>query len=493
VALRGVRKSFGAARALDDVDFSVGTGEIHGLCGENGAGKSTLMGVLGGAIRPDSGLIALDGQPVTFHDPADALRRGIAVVYQELSLVPTLSVADNLALGTEPRRGPWLDRPRLRREGVALIEPFAEGLPPDMPVARLTTGQRQLVEIARSLGRQARVLVLDEPTAALSRIEADRLLDLLSDLRGRGLAIVLVSHHLDEVFRIADRITVLRDGRAVGTWPAAELTPSALMSAMVGEVVAARANHLSEPAATGAPALLDVREVSGRSVRAVSLAVRPGEIIGMTGLAGAGHEELSRILAGGDLPRTGTMTLAGASYQPRHPADALARGVAFVASDRRREGLIGTRDIATNVSLATLPRLAVAGVVRPRVLNRLASIAIDRFAVAATGPRQNVLTLSGGNQQKVVLARAALAEPRLLVLCDPTRGIDIRTREAVHRWIEDQAVRGTAIVLATSDTHELLRLATRLLVFRAGRIVRDLLRVQADEQCLLAAMMAGPA
>jgi ABC-type sugar transport system ATPase subunit len=488
--LQSLVKSFGFARTLDGVDFTVEAGEIHGLCGENGAGKSTLMAVLAGAVRPDAGSIALDGQTLTLHDPADALRHGVAVVYQELSLVPSLSVAANLALGAEPRIGPWLERARMHRDAQRLLAPFLPDISPYTPVAHLTIGQRQLVEIARALGRQARVLVLDEPTAALTRPEADRLLALLRELRDdHGLAIVLISHHLDEVFRVADRITVMRDGRIAGTWPAATLSPAALMAAMVGEVVVdcAKRSSALEPSP-----VLEVEGVSGKSLRGASLVVGRGEIVGLTGLAGAGHEELCQIVAGSDRPRTGTMTLAGAPYQPRHPADARARGVGLVSADRRAEGLIGSRDIAANVALGNFARQARGGWIGQRTLRRFGIQAIERFAIAAAGPRQNVLTLSGGNQQKVVLARAALLEPRLLVLCDPTRGIDVRTREAVHRWIEEQSARGVAVVLATSDTHELLRLADRSLIFRSGRIVCEFSRDTADEQGLLAAMMDAP-
>ncbi len=489
VALTGIGKEYPGVRALLGVDFDVRPGEIHALCGENGAGKSTLMGVLGGTVRPDRGEVRLDGRLVRFAGPADAIRHGIAVIHQEFSLVGGLTVAENLALGEEPRFGPWIDRRAIRRSAVERLRDLGFPLDASRRVETLTTGQRQLVEIARVLGRKARVVVLDEPTAALTRSEADRLFATLRTLRADGLAIVYISHHLDEVATISDRITVLRDGSCVGTWPTAEFPPDRLMAAMVGEVVDIRQS--SRRAGQGEP-ILRVRDAVGSSLDGVSIEVRPGEIVGLTGLAGAGHEELARVLFGASRLRSGTIEWQDRAYRPSHPAEARALGMASVPADRRRDGLIATLGILENITLARLPKLSRFGWLDRRAARREAESLCRDFEVAHASLGQKAVTLSGGNQQKVLLARWAATGPELLILNDPTRGIDVKTREAIHRRVEAWADAGLAVLLVTSDTHELLRLADRLVVLRAGRVVRDIPAEGATEQALLAAMVDDP-
>jgi ABC-type sugar transport system ATPase subunit len=470
------------------VDLDLNGGEIHALCGENGAGKSTLIHILGGVFRPDSGRIEIGGKPVRFTDPSAARAEGIGIIHQELNLVEPFTVAENLALGNEPRIGPWIDRRAIYLRARNSLEALQFDLDITAPITSLTIGQRQQVEIAKALGRQVRILVLDEPTAALSRAETDRLFRILRSLRARGLTILYVSHHLEEVFEIADRITVLRDGRRVGTWKATELTLSKLVSAMVGEAVDVRSRA---PRRVSTAPLLRVVEARGSILQGVDLEARPGEVVGLTGLAGAGHEELSAVLFGARPLSSGQIEWKNQSFRPRHPGDARRAGIAYVPPDRRGEGLIPSQGITENLTLACLQELARAGWINQSARRRRAETWCRHFDVAASRLTQRVNTLSGGNQQKVLLARWAALEPELFLLNEPTRGIDVKTREAIHRWIEDLALEGRCVLLVSSDTQEIIRLADRCLVFRGGRILCQLEPPHLEEQALIAAMMGG--
>jgi ABC-type sugar transport system ATPase subunit len=486
VKASGISKRFGVSLALNSVDLELRGGEIHALCGENGAGKSTLIQILAGVFRPDSGQIEIDGRAVRFRDPAASLAEGIGVIYQELKLVDPFTVAENLALGHEPRSGWWINRRALERRGADLLAELQFDLDPRAPVAELTVGQRQQVEIAKAMGRRVRLLVLDEPTAALTRVEVDRLFTILDRLCARGLAILFVSHHLEEVFALAHRIMVLRDGRRVGTWPRAEQTLAGVVTAMVGEAVDIRSRPRRK---IESRPLVSVTRASGQSFRDVGLEVRPCEIVGLCGLAGSGHEELSSALFGASPLASGKMIWKGRPFHPDHPAQAAARGVAFVPPDRRRQGLIGPHGITENLTLASLSAVATRGWINQRARRRLAEWWCSRFEVAASRLSQPVSTLSGGNQQKVLLARWAARSPELFVLNEPTRGIDVKTREAIHRWVEELAESGCSVLLVSSDTQELCRLADRCLVFRSGRITREIEPPHLDEHTLIAAMM----
>lgn len=487
-SLKGLVRSFSGALALKGVDLELRGGEIHALCGENGAGKSTLIQILGGVIRPDAGTIAIDGREVRFPNPAAAIAAGIAIIYQELSLVDGLTVAENLALGGEPRLGPWIKRRTMRRRAAERLESLNFRLDPDARVSSLTIGQRQQVEIAKALGRDARVLVLDEPTAALSRAETERLFAILRDLRDQEIAILYVSHHLDEVFEISDAITVLRDGRRIGSWPTAEMDLNRVVAAMVGEAVDVRERS---PRKASGPPLLRVENARGETLRGVDLTIAPGEVVGLTGLAGSGHEELASILFGASRAAGGEVSWKGRSFRPRHPAEAARLGVAMVPGDRRGRGLIPTQGILENLTIASYPELSRWGFLRERPRRELAQAWCRTFEVASAGLSQRVLTLSGGNQQKVLLARWAARQPDLFILNEPTRGIDVKTREAIHRWIDELADSGRSVLLVTSDTQEMIRLADRCLVLREGRVAKVLEPPALTEHALVAAMVEG--
>jgi ABC-type sugar transport system ATPase subunit len=483
VRLRQVEKSYPGVSALRGVDFDVRGGEIHALCGENGAGKSTLIGILGGVSRADAGEIQLDGRVVRFRDPADALAQGVAVIHQEFSQVGTMTVAENLALGDEPRFGPWIHRREIRRRAQQRLSALGFRIDANRRADSLTTGQRQLVEIAKALGWNARVLVLDEPTAALSRPESERLFQVLGELKVNGLAIIYISHHLEEIARIADRVTVLRDGARVGTWPASEMPPNRLTAAMVGEVVDRR---LGAPKCVAGAPLLVVEQAVGATLKGIDLVVRSGEVVGLTGIAGSGHEEFAEAIFGAVVLRSGRMMLHGRPYRPSHPADARAAGVASVPADRRREGLIPTWGVVENLTLAILDGFARIGFLARWARDRKAETLRKAFNISCSGLTQKATTLSGGNQQKVLIARWVATKPRLLIMNDPTRGIDVRTREAIHRRIEDLSQAGMGVVLATADIHELFRLTDRIVVFRGGVVIRDIRTASATEQDVLA-------
>ncbi len=487
--LRGVRKRYDATLALRDVDLTVDAGEVHALAGENGAGKSTLIKILGGGVSRDAGTIALDGEPVDLATPLQARAAGIRVVYQEFSLVPTVSVTENVLLGQMPAgvRGLWIDWNAAHRRAADALASLGFEVPDvRRPVGTLPVSQRQMVEIAKALLERPRILILDEPSAVLSAPDLERLFAAIRALRQSGGTVIYVSHRLDEVFSIADRITVLKDGALVGTLPTGQIDQPGLVRMMVGR-------SLGEvfPVRTTPPSPDPVLVVRGLSRRRafhdVSLELSPGEIVGVSGLVGSGRTELVRAIAGADRPDGGEMRLGGEPYAPRSPAEALRAGVAMLSEDRARDGLIAAMSVRDNVSLASFARMSRLGVLVRRLQEKLVADQVRELNVRTSSVEAPVRSLSGGNQQKAMVGRWLLRGARVLLLDEPTRGVDVGAKAEIYRIVAGLAQRGMALLLVSSELPEVLGMSDRILVMRGGRIVARFQRGEATEERLLGA------
>jgi len=486
VELADISKSFGGVRALDAISLKIAKGSIHALVGENGAGKSTLGKILAGVIAPDRGRLLIDGEPVTFHSPREAIIRGIVLIAQELSIAPALSVAENVFLGTEPRRAGFVARRALRRRYDELAAAAGFELRGDLPGRGLRTADQQKVEILRALCRDARLIVMDEPTAALGRPDAQRLHQVIRRLAAGGTTVVLVSHFLREVAELADEVTILRDGHLVRTAPAAEETEDTMLSSMLGRSLGT-AFPPRRPVAPDAPVVLEARRLSAPGVHDASLDVRAGEIVGLAGLVGSGRTELARALCRAQRVTAGTVTMAGGSLTGRPPGGrrlaamlpgpgpsaALRAGLAMIPESRKEQGLMLGRSITENVSLASLGRLSDLGLVRRRAERQAVTGALAQVGVRVPAQAAPVSTLSGGNQQKALLARILLRGPRVLVADEPTRGVDVGAKRAIYELLTSLAAEGLGVLLISSDAEEILGLAHRVLVMRAGRIAAE--------------------
>ncbi len=485
LSLRGVNKRYGGVHALGGVDFTLHAGEIHALIGENGAGKSTLINVLGGLVRPDSGSVEVNGLRVEIRNVAEADRLGIRVIHQELSLAPNLLVAENLFLGREPLWFGLLDRRRMVDEAQRLIALL--GLPeigsPEALVATLSTARQQMVEIARALGVRSQVLILDEPTSSLSEAETAALFNVLRRLREQGVGIIYISHRLEDVRRLADRITVLRDGKNVGTQTVSELDPRTLVRWMVGRDIK---DHFPRPPWNPGATALEVRRLCNARVHDVSFMLRRGEILGFAGLVGAGRSELARSLSGIDPIASGEILVEGRTVKIGSPAEARAAGIALVPEDRQRQGLVMTGSVAYNLALPWtrdwIHGIRFDGTRRAQIVAR----AIGDFAIKVADPEQNVGSLSGGNQQKVVVGRCMEHPPRILILDEPTRGVDVGAREDVYTILRRLLAAGMAMILISSDLPEVMGLSHRLALYRDGRIVREVLASETTAEDVMA-------
>jgi ABC-type sugar transport system ATPase subunit/ribose/xylose/arabinose/galactoside ABC-type transport system permease subunit len=490
--LTHLAKAFGPTRALVDVSFELRAGEVLALVGENGAGKSTCVKLLGGVYQPDSGEIEIAGRRVTMHSPVDAQRLGIAVVNQHPALFGDLSIAENIFAGRPLRTtAGLLDHGRMRAESAVHLERLGLQRDPATLAGSLRTSEQQLVEIARALASQAGVIILDEPTAALSTREVDTLFGVIDELRRAGATMMFVGHRLEEIFRIADRVTVLRDGRLVETRAIGDITPAETVRMMVGRPLTTLFPERSAP-------LGDVvLEASGLSaatgVSDVDLTIRAGEVVGLAGLVGSGRTELARVLFGIDRPTAGSLRLDGREVSVRSPASALARGIAYVSEDRRGQSLVEEFSILDNATLPVIKRATRLGLTLRRLELALVASSLQKMNLRFAGFDQPVSTLSGGNQQKVVLAKWLAANPRLLILDEPTQGIDVGAKAEVHRIISELAERGLAILLISSDMPEVLGMSDRILVMRRGRVVAEFPRAEATQEAIAAAATGASA
>jgi rhamnose transport system ATP-binding protein len=483
--LTGLSKSFGGVQALAEVSFDLEAGEVHALVGENGAGKSTLVKIVTGAHQPDSGTIEFAREKLADLDPLRARDLGIAAIYQQPALFPHLSVAENIALGVEHpsfwRRIAWPER---RRRAAEVLHEIGAHIDRDVEAGRLTMPQQQLVEIAKALSADVRLLILDEPTASLSDSEIEHLFTVIRRLKARGVGMIYISHRLDELPQIADRVTALRDGRFVGTAPLAAVTRADLIRMMVGRDLSAVFPKTTVPIGD---VLLETRGLSCRAggIENVHLKIRAGEIVGLAGLVGAGRTELARVLFGLTPADAGQIRLRGQNVTIESPAEAIALGIAYVPEDRRRHGVILDLSIAANTSLARLPKMSRRGLFDFRSERRLAGDFVGRLGVKTPSVDVPVGNLSGGNQQKVALARWLATNPSLLILDEPTQGIDVGSKAEIHRLMGELAARGLGILMISSDLPEILGMSDRIAVMHAGTIAGELPRSDATQERVL--------
>ncbi|TML88487.1 MAG: sugar ABC transporter ATP-binding protein [Actinobacteria bacterium] len=493
VELRDVSKSFGGVHAVVDASVSFARAGIHGIVGENGAGKSTLSKIISGVYEPDEGELIVDEEPLRFHSPRDALATGIATIAQEIALVPKATVEENVMLGIESNTAGVVRRGDVRRRFNALNERTGFRLRPTARVGALRTAEQQKVEIMRAIARDARMIVMDEPTAALTRDESDRLLEIIRQLAAGGTAVLLISHYLDEVLSVCETVTVMRNGRIVRTSPAANETPQSLVNAMVGrEITLEYPSKKLRP--EEAPVVLEVRGLTrGRELDDISFEIRAGEILGLAGLVGSGRTEVARAVFGADRVDAGEIELEGRPVRLRSPRQAARHGIAMLPENRKEQGLVMIRSVRENVTLATLGDFSEAGLVnglRERATTRrLAS----ELAIRTPSVDAPVVTLSGGNQQKVLFAKWLVRPPRVLLADEPTRGVDVGAKRQIHELIVELADQGMAVLLISSELEEVIGLAHRVLVMRRGRIVAEYDSEQATMDRVMAAAFATEA
>jgi ABC-type sugar transport system ATPase subunit len=481
--------------ALQDVSLEVFPGECLALVGENGAGKSTLMKILSGVYAPDEGEIALNGQPVALQSPRQAQDLGISIIYQEFNLMPNLTVAENVFVGREPNAGGFVRVAEMERRAQALLDQLGVRLRPDAVVRDLSVAEQQMVEIAKALSSDARIVIMDEPTSALTDTEVAALVEIVGGLTARGLGVIFISHRLEEVFAMCDRVTVLRDGQNAGDVATSEASPAGIVRMMVGRNLSDLFQKDGADAPEVAPYVLEVRglaragsryDASAIVLRDVSFGVRAGEIVGLAGLVGSGRTEVVRAVFGADPFDAGEVLIDGQPARIRSPRDAIRRGLGLVPEDRKAQGLVLGLAVRENISLASLAQFVRAGFVRLGEEKRRAGEFVGALRIRTPGLEQKVVNLSGGNQQKVVIAKWLALRPKMLIVDEPTRGIDIGAKAEVHHLLNDLAKQGVAILMISSELPEILGMSDRVLVMRQGRIAGELSRAEATQEGIMA-------
>jgi monosaccharide-transporting ATPase len=494
LSMTGIDKRFAGIPALSSASFEVRRGEVHALVGENGAGKSTLIKVLTGYHKKDAGTVEFDGRPFEASSPMQAQARGISTIYQEINLVPYRSITENICLGREKRRFGLLDWPAMQAEAQELLGRFNIKADVRRPVMEFSTATQQMVAIARAIGFDAKLVIMDEPTSSLDEREVGVLFDVIGQLKAEGVSVVFVSHKLDELYAVCDRVTIMRDGRTVRVAGMNELSKLDLVTTMLGrelsQVLHADGKHHAETG--GEASLLAVDRLAvGRKVRDVSFDVRPGEIVGLAGLLGSGRTESARVVFGADRAESGTVRLEKSEAAITEPVDAISAGMGYLSEDRKLEGIIPEMSVRENLTLAIMPQLARRGVVDEARSREIVDRFIQRLGIRCSGPEQRIRELSGGNQQKVLLARWLCMNPRLLILDEPTRGIDVGAKAEILSLVRELAGQGLGVLMISSELEEIVEAASRIFVLRDGHTVAELKGEDVSEQAVMAAMAHG--
>ncbi|MEK0084907.1 sugar ABC transporter ATP-binding protein [Benzoatithermus flavus] len=496
LSMRDIDKYFAGVQALARASLEVGRGEVHGLIGQNGAGKSTMIKILTGYVHRDGGEILFDGNLVSFASPQEAQANGIATIYQEINLVPYRSVTENICLGRERRRMGLLDWRAMHREAKELLARFGIAIDVRRPLSSFNTATQQMVAIARAIGFDARLVIMDEPTSSLHDQEVEVLFEVIRQLKAAGVSVIFVSHKLDELYAVCDRVTIMRDGRTVKVADMRDLTKLDLVTTMLGRAVAQAAGRQARTGSADASGekLLEVEHLAlGRRVRDVDLEVRAGEIVGLAGLLGSGRSETAQVVFGALKPEAGEIRVKGAPAAFAEPADAIRAGIGFCSEDRKYEGIVPEMSVRENLTLALLPHLAKAGVVDEARQREIVDRFIARLGIKCASPEQKIRELSGGNQQKVLLARWLCMNPKLLLLDEPTRGIDVGAKAEILGLVRELAAEGLGVLLISSELEELTQSSDRIFVLRDGRTVAELAGEAIAEPAIMHAMAHGEA
>lgn len=480
--LEGIKKRFGATQALDGVSFNLNAGEIHALMGENGAGKSTLMKILAGNHAADSGEIFVDDKKVRIMSPKDARAHGIAIIHQEINTVPNLTVAENLCLGVEPSKGIVLDRAKMRADAEAKLSTIGVSIDVGRPLGSFSIGMQQMVEIARATAENARILVLDEPTAALSRAETEEFFRIIREQQKKGVGLIYITHRMEEVWMLADRVSILRDGSSVGTKPISELTPDQIVKMMVGRNIGNLYEHENRKPGS---IVLEAKDLTAPGVNGVTFTARSGQILGFAGLVGAGRSETVRLLMGADPLENGSITLKGKEYKPKSPKKALHSGITMVPESRKEQGLFLDHSTAANIDIASLGDYTKGGVLNKRGIKKKIQEIMETLNIRKTATSLPARSLSGGNQQKALLGRALMTNADVLIFDEPTRGVDIGAKREIYEIMNSLAKEEKTIIMVSSDLPEVLGMSDRILVMRKGQIVGELEADQASEEAVM--------